>query len=233
LRLEGDAGVAGPLVKTGVRCNVPRLEGQAIVVLAEASAPGTAFIIEIRSSEVTVQAYSGSGADYRERHFAGTGVVGFDAAAGVQVDASLADTSTLEHSPGAIGAIGSIRGSVDCGKQTPGAATITITGETGQGAFDHAALAPVLVECSTDVQGNEAFVSAIATRGSSPVEIGLGLSSGGGVSLDLSGGQHFEASGTTTITTAGVHVDADVVETTATTPHTIHIEGDATCGTPA
>jgi hypothetical protein len=176
--------VAGSLVKTGVRCNVPRLEGQAIVVLAEASAPGTAFIIEIRSSEITVQAYSGSGADYHERDFAGAGVVGFDAAEGVQVDTALAETSTLEHTAGAVGAIGSIKGSVACGKQTPGSATITITGETGQGAFDHAALAPVLVECSADAQGNEAFVSALATRGSNPVEIGLGLSSGGGHDQD-------------------------------------------------
>ncbi|MEY2452367.1 MAG: hypothetical protein QOD92_1941 [Acidimicrobiaceae bacterium] len=230
--MEGDAGVAGVALNTGVRCNVPRAEGQAIVVLGEASVPGTAFIIEFRAGKVTVQAYGGSGSDYHERHFEGTGVVGFDAANGVDVEASLASVALAPgKTPGTIGTINSIKGSVDCGKQTAGTATVTITGATAEGTFDNATLDPVLVECSSDGQGNEAFVTAVAMLGSVKAEIGLGLSSGGAVDMTVSGGHHYTAPGTTAITATGAHVNADVVEQEVSSPHTLHVEGDVACGT--
>ena len=233
LSFAGDAGLAGVAVRAGVRCNLPRLDGQSITVLAEASVPGTAFIIELRATRITVQAYSGSGADYHERKFEGTGVTGFDAAKGTQVDAPLTEVApSSDRTAGTIGAITSITGSVQCGSQTPGTSTITITGDTAEGAFANAKLDPVKVECSGDAQGSEVFVSAIASIGSVKVEVGLGLASDGSVTLDLTGGRHFEAPGTTAITATGAHVTADVVEENASPAHTLHIEGDAVCGSP-
>ena len=226
--------MAGAALNAGVRCNVPRADGQAIVVLAEASVTGTGFIIDFRASRVTVQAYSGSGADFHERRFEGAGVADFDAAKGLAVETALTEAAaTPDRTPGTVGTINHLKGAVRCGGQTAGTSTVTITGATAEGTFDNAMLAPVLVECSADSQGSEAFVTAISMLGSAKVEIGLGLASGGAVDLTLSGGHHYTASGTTTITATAAHVNADVVEQDVSSPHTLHVEGDMTCGSPA
>jgi hypothetical protein len=45
--------------------------------------------------------------------------------------------------------------------------------------------------------------------------------------------QYQAAPGSATTTATGAHANADAVEQVATPPHTIHVEGDATCAAPA
>ena len=137
---------------------------------------------------------------------------------------------------GAIGAVTSITGSIQCGGQTAGSSTIRLTGALKEGPVD-AVPSPVRVVCSSGASGLVVGITGIASLpgGQGLVIITLGQASLQVFETSAGGPQHFfSAQGHvgTTLTATGGHVDGDVSETAAAgaTPHKIHLSGDATCG---
>lgn len=235
LSLVGDGTLTGPASGVSIRCDFPELDGQTITVLGVANDTTSQLIVDIGSAKVRVRVYSGSGADYHERVFEGPGIVEFNGSTGAKVESELTEaTPTRGNTPGTIGAVAAIKGSFDCNGQKPGSSTITLTGDTAEGRLDGATLERALVECNTDSLGNEAIVLGVVTVGTAKLLVSVELRVDGvGVSETLpSGAMHkYRAPlGTATITTADAHVAADAVEQDATPAHTLHVEGDATCG---
>jgi hypothetical protein len=233
--LTGAVGLAGALTDPGVRCSFPVLEGLSIALLAQLPDSTSQTRIGLRSGKVTVIVSSGSGADYHERAFEGTGVRSFDPVKGAVIDSTLTEAAaTAGSTKGSVGAITSIRGSVECGDQTAGTSTVTFTGATPEGTLDAAKLDPVRVECDPSPDGDEVVASGLVRVGSANALVALGLTSDGAVTVDemLSGASHrYVADGTSSVTPDGAHVRADVVEQGGATPaHTLHVEGDLSCG---
>jgi hypothetical protein len=234
IELTGDAGLSGAAGNPSVRCNFPDLEGLSIAVLAEAPDASTLIRVRLLPEKVTVVLSSGSGADYHERSFEGTGVTTFDAAQGAAFDSELTETAAAAGAtPGDLGALTSIEGTVACGDQTPGTSTVTITGDTAEGSLNAAVLDPVRVECTGSPDGDEVVVLGLVTVGSTRALVKIGLSSDGSIALDetLANGSHsFRAPGSWTSTSDGGEVRADVVEQEATPARTLHVEGEVSCG---
>jgi hypothetical protein len=235
ISFTGGTGLTGAATDPSVRCNFPVLEGLSIAVLAQLPDPTLQARIGLRSGKVKVFVSSGSGPDYHERAFEGEGVSAFDAAKGARVDSTLTETApTAGSTKGGVGAITAIKGSVECGDQTAGTSTVTISGDTAEGALAAAVLDPVRVECDESPDGDEVFASGLMKVGTTRTLVAIGLSSDGSVTVDETlpiGSHKYVASGSTTITSTGAHVSADVVEQGPSTPsHTLHVEGDLSCG---
>lgn len=235
ISFTGGVGLTGAATDPSVRCNFPVLEGLSIAVLAQPPNSTLLARIGLQSGKVKVFVSSGSDPDYHERAFEGTGVTSFDAAKGAVVDSTLTETAaTAGSTRGSLGAITAIKGSVECGDQTAGTSTVTITGDTAEGALAAAVLDPVRVECDVTPDGDEVFASGLMAVGSATALVSVGLSSDGAVTVDetlVSGSHRYLASGSSTITSTGAHVRAEVVEQGAATPaHTLHVEGDLSCG---
>jgi hypothetical protein len=235
ISFTGDVGLTGAATDPSVRCNFPVLEGLSIAVLAQPPDSTLTTRIGLRSDRVMVFVSSGSGPDYHERAFEGTGVSSFDAAKGAVVDSTLTETAaTAGSTRGSVGAVTAIKGSIECGDQKAGTSTVTITGDTAEGALAAAVLDPVRVECDESPDGNEVVASGLMTVGSTKALVKLGLTSDGAVTVDEtlpSGSHRYIASGSSRITSTGAHVRAEVVEQGAATPaHTLHVEGDLSCG---
>jgi hypothetical protein len=235
ISFTGGAGLTGAATGPSVRCNFPVLEGLSIAVLAQPPDSALQARIGLRSDKVKVFLSSGSGPDYHERAFEGSGVSSFDVAKGAMVDSTLTETAaTAGSTKGGVGAISAIKGSVACGDQTAGTSTVRITGVTAAGTLAAAVLDPVRVECDASPGGDEIASSGLVQVGSTKALVAVGLSSDGAVTVnELSplGSHRYTASGTTTITPTGGHVRADVVEKgAATAAHTLHVEGDLSCG---
>jgi hypothetical protein len=235
ISLTGDVGLSGAATDPSVRCNFPDLEGLSIAVLAHP--PDSALLARIRLAPSTVKVVvsSGSGPDYRERAFEGTGVTSFDAARGAVVDSTLTETAARAGSTsGSLGAVTGIKGSVECGDQTAGTSTVTITGHTAEGALAGAVLDPVRVECAESPDGDEVIALGLMQVGSVKALVKLGLTSDGAVTVDEtlpSVSHRYMAGGSTTITSSGARVRADVVEQEVATPAPmLHVEGNLSCG---
>jgi hypothetical protein len=235
IRLTGGVGLTGVATDPSVRCNFPDLEGLGIAVLAHP--PDSALLARIRLAPSTVKVVvsSGSGPDYHERAFEGTGVTSFDAARGAVVDSTLTETAARAGSTsGSLDAITGIKGSVECGDQTAGTSSVTITGDTAEGALAGAVLDPVRVECGESPDGDEVVALGLMQVGSAKALVKLGLTSDGAVTMDetlLSVTHRYTAGGSSTITSTGARVRADVVEQgVATSAPTLHVEGDLSCG---
>ena len=232
----GGAGLTGAATNTSVRCNFPVLEGLSIAVLAQPPDATLLARIGVRSDKVKVFVSSGSGPDYHERAFEGTGVTAFDAAKGVRIDSTLTETAaTAGATSGSLDAITAIKGSVECGDQTTGTSTVKITGDTAEGSLASAVLDPVRVECTASPDGDEVVALGLMAVGETNALVKLGLTSDGAVTVDEtlpSGSHRYMADGSSTITSTGAHVHADLVEQGAATPaHRLHVEGDLSCGT--
>ena len=235
IRFTGGLGLTGAATSPSVRCNFPALEGLSIAVLAQPPDSTLLARIALRPDKVQVVVSSGSGPDYHERAFEGMGVTSFAAAKGARVDSTLTETAaTAGSTRGSLGAITAITGSVECGDQTAGTSTVTITGDTSEGALAAAVLEPVRVECDVSPDGDEVFASGLMKVGSTEALIAIGLASDGTVTVHQTlptGSHRYTAGGSSTITPTGAHVLADVVEQEAATPaHTLHVEGDFSCG---
>jgi hypothetical protein len=234
--LTGDPALTGAASEVSIRCEFPDIEGPSIAVLAKASDGSTSLRLGIRAGKVTVRLFgTGDDGQYHERAFEGSGVTGFDPTKGAAIGSSLTETTaTASATPGSLGSVESVKGSVDCREQRPGSATLTLTGDTAEGRLDAATLDLVRVECNQDAVGNEAVVLGILTTGSTKafVSIGLRVSGFDVVQTLASGAQYRYESppGTTTVTPTGGHVSGDAVEQTPDAPHVLHVEGDATCG---
>jgi hypothetical protein len=206
-----------------------------IAVLAQPPNATLSARIGVRSDEVKVFVSSGSGSDYHERAFEGTGVTAFDAAKGARIDSTLTETAaTAGTTSGSLDAITAIKGSIECGDQTSGTSTVTITGDTAEGALASAVLDPVRVECAGSPDGDEVVAMGLMAVGETNALVKLGLTSDGAVTVDEtlpSGSHRYKADGSSTITSTGAHVRADVVEQGAATPaRMLHVEGDLSCG---
>jgi hypothetical protein len=206
-----------------------------IAVLARLTDSTLQARIGLRSGKVKVFVDSGSGSDFHERVFEGTGVTSFDAAKRAVVDSTLTETAAAPGSTkGNLGVLTAIKGSVECGDQTPGTSTVAITGNTAEGALNAAVLDPVRVECDASPGGNEVYASGLVTVGSTKALVAIGLTSDGAVTVDevLPSGRHrYTSAASSKVTPTGAHVGARVVEhEAASAPATLDVEGDVTCG---
>ena len=239
INVTGDAGLTGDLSKISVSCGGPGLDGSSITL--GSLAPGQQdpaapfFTIFLTAGKVFVRVSTGSGTDFQVREFTGTGVSGFDAATGAKVDSPLSETTPAGSNKGTIGAVSAVKGSVDCGNFTPGTSSVKITGTTADGAVD-ASLDPALVTCTTNQQGNFVVVRSVVSIGSTKALFFVTTQPDGALSVFETvqpsvQHQYLALAGAGSPRTDGVTIKGDAVEQNATPPHTIHIEGDATCGT--
>ena len=237
LALAGPAGVTGGLTEAAIRCSQPSLTGLEISVLAQPTDPNLSVMITILAGTVNVRFDSGAGATYVERDFTGTGVTNFDPAKGAQIDTPLAEVPTT-GAHGTLGILTSLTGSVDCGNQMPGTSTLTLTGATARGNFTKG-LGPVSVECTNGQYGPGVSTIALTQVASTPEELIIYVTPGS-FTVSASGNSFFDgffrstATATATLTATGAHVDGDAVEQNVKAgakAHTIHVSGDAVCGT--
>ena len=232
----GTVGLGGPLSVRSVSCSLPSLDGPEILLFTSPQAAGVSVRIDLAAGKVTVTADTGSGQLFVARSFTGSGITGFDAARGATINTTL--TETTSGSPaGSLGTVDSIQGSVSCNNQQPGSSTVTLTGSTATGMVN-GGISPVRVTCTANV-GALSIGLTMAGTTRELVDMFGGTENGTpSISLLLipKGGtaQHFTAggAGVTTMSSTGVHFNADVVEDHAAgqTPHTVHISGDVTCG---
>jgi hypothetical protein len=236
----GDAGLAGALSGLTISCANPGLDGNTITVTGAPTgvdpATGAFFTVFLSTPRVFVRVSTGSGADFTVREFTGTtGLTDFDAATGAQIDSPLSETTPAGSNKGTLGAVTAIKGSVDCGNFTPGTSALKVSGDTAEGAVD-GVLAPVLVTCTTNQQGNFVVVRGVAAVGSTKALFFITTQPDGALvvfeTLQPSGQHSYMGpKGSGTPSTTGVTIKADAVEQNVTPPHTLHVEGDATCGT--
>jgi len=234
LSITGDKGVTGSLASSAITCSMPGVDGSTITVAANTAAPGVGVFMFVGHDGVRVRVTSGSGATFRERDFTGHGVTGFDAARGAHLDATLHETGTASGASAALPAASALTGDIDCGGQRPGSSTIVVTGDTSRGAID-GRLDPVHVSCTSTSKGRFVTAVGIVALGGTPTVVfvdgqptGLQLyvEPAGAAPLVFTG-----ASPTAVTTTAhGMHVDGDATEKSGAS--SLHVSGDAVCGTP-
>ncbi|HYL52840.1 MAG TPA: hypothetical protein VEZ15_12780 [Acidimicrobiia bacterium] len=236
LHITGDRALAGDVVDASVVCSFPTVDGLQVSVFAHAPDSRISYRMLVAADKVFVNVDSGAGATFRERNFQGRGVSAFDVAKGAQLDSQLLDTApSAGVAPGSIGRITAVKGSVNCGNQTPGSSTITVTGTSRTGRYHTSRLDPVLVECYFN--SGQLSVIGITRAGNENVQFLISLGSDGVINVEEApahAAQRYygSVSGLATLTSNGGRAHGDVVERKATPPHTLHIEGSATCGTP-
>jgi hypothetical protein len=236
LTFTGDPGLEGTATDAEVTCNFPDVGGLRISIFAQAADSTSSYRIALGPDDVFVQVDSGADTTFRERNFEGAGVSRFDAGTGATVDARLAEAApTTGVEPGSIGKITRVRGSVHCGDQTPGSSTVALTGDTPTGRYASSRLDPVIVECY--FASSQVTVIGIAHAGPTKVLLMVSLSPdriGVEEALGSAGQRYYSSSAdaSATLTTNGAHAKGDVTEKTTPDPHTLHVEGAATCVTP-
>jgi hypothetical protein len=237
LTFAGDPGLEGLPTDATVTCSFPDVEGLRISIFAQAPDATFSYRIWVSADKVFVHVDSGADSTFHERNFEGGGVSGFDATEGALVDTDLADAPpSAGVDPGSIGTVTAVKGSIDCGNQTPGSSTITVTGDTSAGRYEASRLDPVVVECYP--LSDQVTVIGIARAGDTKLLLMVSLGSDGlhlEEALGTAGPRYYGSlPGSATLTPEGGHADGDVVERDADTtpPHTLHVEGTVTCGTP-
>jgi len=233
----GTGGLGGSLSVGSVSCSLPLLDGPEILLFTSPQAAGVSVRIDLSAGKVSVTADAGSGQQFVARSFTGSGITGFDAAHGAQINSTLTEASSGSP-PGSLGTVSSIQGSVSCNNQQPGSSTVTLTGSTATGTLN-GGISPIRVNCTPNVGA----LSIGLTMAGSTTEVAdlFGGTQNGTPIISLllipkgaTTDQHFTATGAgvTTMTSTGVHFNADVVEdpVAGKTPHTVHISGDVTCG---
>lgn len=234
LTLAGPAGAAGALTSGAVRCNLPSTGGLQISVLGQLADPNLSVYIFVWSGNVSVRYDSGAGSTYVERDFTGTGVTGFDAAKGAQIDSPLTE-APYQGAKGNLGVLTSISGSIDCGNQMPGSSTLALSGLTTKGTLS-GGLDPVNVECQNGQYGPMVSIIGFAQVDTTSTEVIMSVSAGTFTVYPVGAGFYRNTStATATLTATGAHVDGDAVEQLAAgskaTPHKVHVTGDVVCGT--
>ncbi len=235
--LAGGSGLAGPLTVGAIRCSEPSLGGLYVGVDGTAAGSRTFVRVSLSPGSVAVKVAAGSGAQYTERDFTGSGVTAFNAAVGGTVDSPVTEATPSGLAAGTLGAFTSIIGKVDCGNQQPGTSTITITGDTASGRLS-GALNPVRVECQKNPNGDSVFIVGLSHAGSTPAFLEITVSKDVVMVYEVvQGTAHTyvysgKAPGYGTLKTGGAHAAASVAEAIAgDAPHTLNVTGDATCGT--
>lgn len=203
-----------------VRCDFPDVAGASIAVL------GDGLRIGLFADKVTVQLFSTDSTNvFHQRQFEGSGVSAFGERRGAQLDATVAEVPASTGTPGSLGTVSKVSGSVDCHGQDPGTSHLTIDGAS----LEHAR-----VECNSS--GNEVITLGILNVSTQRVFTSVALRPEG-ISVVESragqGSQSFQApAGTASITATGGHANGDAVDKSAASSTALHIEGDVACGTP-
>lgn len=116
---------------------------------------------------------------------------------------------------------------MDCANQQPGSTTITVSGSTTAGVLSGQLSSPHVI-CSP---GTSVVVHALAQLGSSSVLVIVAMQAH---SVTIAGvGGYFKApDAAATISATGGHVSGDFTEqgVPAASAHTVHVSGDAVCG---
>jgi hypothetical protein len=195
-------------------------------------------VLVIRDGNIGASVATGSGQNLAARNFTGTGTTGFDAGKGVHLSGALTENTPATTNKGTIGVITSVAGSVNCGNQTMGTSTIKVTGVTKEGPVD-VTLTPARVLCLSGSSGYLVSITGITTLNGAPglVIVTLGQTSLQAALERQGGPNHFyiaQGQVGTTVSSSGGHVDGNAAEQAATgTPGTVHLTGDATCGSSA
>lgn len=244
LSVTGTAGLTGPLAPTEVACGSLGLDGSTIFMLAAppGQVPNTqaaiGYNMRVAPGQVTVSVSRGAGQTFTSRTFVGTGVTGFDATRGAQLSGPLTESTSPGSNPGTIGVLSSISGSIDCGDYKPGSSSLVVTGATGDGAIS-GGLNPVRVECYTRANYPGVQVVGLTHAGTTPVELLIFIQTdtftvyqirqpSGSTSYYYTG----KGAGISSFTSLGGHINGDATVTAASgVSYTVHVTGDATCGT--
>jgi hypothetical protein len=244
LTFGGSAGLAGRALTTSISCDDPGLAGTRIFLLASPRAAGVGFNIELLAGQIQVIVSTGSGAASRGRVFTGTGVTDFNPAVGAKLNSKLTEVSTPGQKKGSLGAVSSVKGSVNCGNQRPGTSTVTFSGGTAEGTVD-GRLNPVRVVCYISAQyGNYVQIQGIIKVGSDGrallfvtlTKSGLTIAESFAATGSKAAASHFyisQATGSLTLTKYGASVDSSLKEAASAgvAAHTLRMVGKATCGT--
>jgi hypothetical protein len=230
------------MAKPSVSCDNPGFDGNQISVggtpAGQTDPAGPSFFMFIGAKSVLVRVSTGSGTSFKVREFTGTGVTNFDAGTGAQLDSSLTESTAAGSDKGTLGAVTAIKGTIDCGNFTAGTSSVKLTGETADGSVN-GTLDPVLVTCNTNpggnFPGNFVVVRGIANVGSTKAMFFVTTQPDGTLVIFETvqpSGQHqyMGPAGSGTPSTTGTTIKGDAVEQGVTPPHTIHVEGSATCG---
>jgi hypothetical protein len=235
--LTGSNGLTGPVTTTEIICGQPALAGgPQIFVLGRSGSTGPQVVLFIQVGHVEVRVGTGSGATLSLRTFAGTGVTGFDAASGAQIDSPLTETTAAGSATGSLGALASISGTIDCGDQQQGTSTVVVSGVSPYGQLD-GVLGSTKVTCTITSGGTYVGVNGLSSAGATPVLVFVTASAGAlQVAVETtSSGSFYSGKGAaiTTLVPGGATMAGDVTESVkaGATPHVLHVAGDATCGT--
>jgi hypothetical protein len=230
---SGAASVTGPIIATSIDCNYPTLSGQEIYVLAHFSNPNLSTQLHVQSGKLTVLLDTGQGTTFQSRTFTGTGVTGFSAGTGVQINSTLTETASAASPGTTLGEITSIKGSIDCGNEKAGSTTIHLTGTSTLGSFD-TDISSALVICRSypaSSGGNQIAVSGLAKAGTTPVSILVSIQNGTFSFEAVAGPANsvfLNGTGTATVSGDTAHVDGTASSTTNSS--SVTVVGDATCG---
>ena len=241
MAVTGDSTAAGLTATITVQCDFPSFDGPEIVLFGTGGTVGQALRVILAANSVSVRYAGGAGKTYVERDFTGTGVTNFDASKGATFDSPL-QTAPTATATADLGALASIKGSVDCGDQTAGTSTLSVTGATAVGQLNVTAFDSVRVECDTSVKyGNSVQVIGLATVGGTPTQFIID-----GSAAQFSVAQYPKGAATTlfyvgkvadgatvTLSANGVHISGSATQQSApagTTAAKVTVSGDATCG---
>ena len=225
-------GVTGVTPGVQVSCDNPSLGGLDIALFGSTTTAGVATTITITGQGVTVTLDSGSGATFAARTFKGTGVTGFDATKGVHLDGPLTEAPSSSN-PGALPAVTSITGTVDCGGQVPGSSTLTLSGTVPEGAVS-GPIDPVRVDCNPNAKPAYVHAVGVIKVGSTPVLLVFQANATGFTAFVVpttTTTQHFFTNTdptAATLSATGGHVSGTAAETGTT--DTLQVSGDLVCG---
>ena len=235
LTLAGDAPMAGKIADPIVNCSFPTLDGLRITTSGQPQDPASTVAVSIAPKTVTVTVQSGTGPRAHERVFTGSGVTGFDAAHGATIDAALHETTPTGATPGRIGALTRVQGTVDCGTQNRGSSTVAVTGKTAAGTLN-GPLESVRVACFVNGDDNYVVIRGIGKVGkkraevfvtAQPARFIVGVTRPGAAPLSYASDPY----ATSLPTDVGATIKGDATPgASGATGSTLHVEGGATCG---
>jgi hypothetical protein len=188
--------------------------------------------ITLSTNHVAVTLDSGSGTTYAARTFTGTGVTGFDATKGAQIDSSLTEVASGSN-PGKVPAISSITGNVECGNQVPGTSTLTLAATVPEGGIS-GPIDPIRVDCNPNAKPASVHAVGVIRIGSVSTMLVFQATATGFtayVGSTATTKQHFFLTTdptSATISPTGAHVSGSAAESGSTNP--IRVSGDLTCG---
>ncbi|HEY5519685.1 MAG TPA: hypothetical protein VIK08_03430 [Candidatus Limnocylindrales bacterium] len=244
--MAGDKSVQGAWTTYATRadaiCSNPTYNGPDILFFAQSHDGSAVVLVTLSSGSIGVSERAGAGATYTDREFQGTGVTSLDPATGATFDSDLTETTPSRSNIGTLGKISHVSGTVQCGSQTDGASTVTVSGSTPDGAVN-GPLPSFRVSCNNSAQyGKSVNVSAIVTAGTNPTQFIINLPSSGKATVYAVGKDPgsqtlymIDPADTYSVTDSGVHIDADFIQNQTASgatpgPLRLHLSGDLTCG---